>query len=761
MAKIFGFGSDDGNILDAIKDMTDGGGAGQPGSSFSTEGGVLDSDDSNDYVETDKDYDPGDKQNAISKIINTATKSSAEDGAADASSITGKPATKQDKIDEYLANNPDTWYDGTSGEIKKMKEGTGSGEGEKIDPNDKDAVAANAANRTDEVVISTSDSQFDADSAVDLSSNDGESSDKSLDDGVEDEVVEEDNPFSAENILEMAKAAGMVESDADIAALIKNPQQWLKDRNMTMQDLITKIDPDAVGTNLDGSDPDYKLNDLNTDTFTTTGDADQASDIDDLEASTYDASTSSDLLGTDATTVDGQTTEVSADMLVDLDDLEIDVAAAERGEGALGSALDDYASIDISTMIDTTTVEGKLLANKLTKEGKSFVDSKTSLLWQMKTISAEFTGPDGQPKIPRWAEGLVGGAADALGIGVTNTAGMAALANATMNAVLGVAEKESTFYQTLTVENLNNKQQAIINKASVLANMEIANLDARQNALVSNAKAFLEVDLANLTNAQQAEVINTQEMVQALFNDQSAINAERLFTATSENEMKTFWSELQSTVDRFNTEQINVLKKFNTGEMNDAAQFVLDIENERQQFYANMQFSIDTANAKWRQSVETGNKKIMYDAAAADVKSMLDISQEGQNQMWDRVDSMFDAIFKGADNEAQREYGILVAQISAAGGGKSGGNWFTNALGAWAGAGFPLPSDMRLKNNLTYAGSINKINLYKWEWNETAKSLGYDKYPTTGVLAQEIRPRYPDAVAFGKDGYLTVNYRKL
>ena len=108
MAKIFGFGSDDGNILDAIKDMTDGGGAGKPGSSFSTEGGVLDSDGNNDYVETDKDYNPDDKQNAISKIINTATKANAEDGAASASSITGKPATKQDKIDEYLANNPNT-----------------------------------------------------------------------------------------------------------------------------------------------------------------------------------------------------------------------------------------------------------------------------------------------------------------------------------------------------------------------------------------------------------------------------------------------------------------------------------------------------------------------------------------------------------------------------------------------------------------------------------------------------------------------------
>ncbi len=44
--------------------------------------------------------------------------------------------------------------------------------------------------------------------------------------------------------------------------------------------------------------------------------------------------------------------------------------------------------------------------------------------------------------------------------GMTGSAATAAVTNAIMEASLGVAEKEATFFQTLTTENLSNRQQA-------------------------------------------------------------------------------------------------------------------------------------------------------------------------------------------------------------------------------------------------------------------------------------------------------------
>ena len=65
-----------------------------------------------------------------------------------------------------------------------------------------------------------------------------------------------------------------------------------------------------------------------------------------------------------------------------------------------------------------------------------------------------------------------------------------------------IADKDAKFFQELTIKNLTNRQAAIINKATVLANFDTANMNARQTAAVENAKAFLQMDLKNLTNEQ-------------------------------------------------------------------------------------------------------------------------------------------------------------------------------------------------------------------------------------------------------------------
>ena len=494
--------------------------------------------------------------------------------------------------------------------------------------------------------------------------------------------------LNADNVLAWAKKAGVFDSNEDLKAITDDPAGYLKGKGLNLADIVDEngilIDPEDPSALLDPTNPNYALGETPTLDATLMTDAAEVVAPDATAPVNYDASTATDLMGTDATTINAATGEIDADTTIDAE--QIDMVGAATGVNAdgttsvVGNALNDFAFQDISKIIDTSTVAGKLLAQKL-GEG-NYTDSKATILGQMEIISAEFKNSNGEPIIPPWAQSLSRDVSRTMAFsGITGTAQTAAMSNAIMEAVLGVAEKEAAFFQTLTVKNLDNKQQAIINKASVLANFETANLDARQEAAVQNARNFLEMDLANLTNEQQAEVLNTQLMMDAIFNDQAAINAARIFGAENANEFQKFYDTMSVQVQTHNSEQINIMKRFNAGEINDASEFNARMQDSRDQFYANMQFNVDTANAKWRQEVLTSNSEMLFDAYSADIKNSMDINQEGLNRMWDRVDSLLDYMFKGAQTEAQLEAQILAAEIAGASRSSSSSSGIWGAIG--------------------------------------------------------------------------------
>ena len=71
-----------------------------------------------------------------------------------------------------------------------------------------------------------------------------------------------------------------------------------------------------------------------------------------------------------------------------------------------------------------------------------------------------------------------------------------------------------------------------------------------------------------------------------------------------------------------------------------------------------------------------------------------------------------------------------------------------------------MPSDKKLKDNITLVGQSKGHNIYTWTWNKTAQQLGINS-PTIGVLAQEVMATNPDAVTKHDNGYLMVNYGAL
>ena len=547
--------------------------------------------------------------------------------------------------------------------------------------------------------------------------------------------------------------------------IVDGAASYMDDKGLILSDNYSEVDGDAFGTTIDGENYNIGKKDVNIQTQT--GAADQAQGVVAKDATTYTANTSTDSVK--ANLAEAATTEITQDALVDADALGLDKQGTATGvneDGTTnftGEAINDFATQNISRVIDTSTVAGKMLAEKL-GEG-NYVDSKATVMGQIEILTGEFTDPTtGEPKIPTWASGIARSVSRTIAFkGISGSAATQALATALIEATLPIAEADSKFFQTLTEKNLNNKQEMIINKANVLSKLDQVDLDMRTTVAVNNAKAFMEYDLTNLDNEQQAAIINSQSVVQSILEDTKEINVANRFGAEQQNDMDKFYDNLNSTVETFNIEQKNQMEMFNAGEVNDTYQFNSTMENSREQFYLEMQYNVDTANAKWRQSVTELNTKLEFEAAAADVKNILNLTTEGLNQIWDRQDSMLDYAWKEGENELDREITLEVAKMEleaarlGAKATKSAGK--AQAIGAVLGA---VLSDGRLKTNIVKTGELgNGLNLYTWDWNQEAIDKGLDNNPTEGVIAQEAQKIIPDAVILGNDGYLRVDYAKV
>jgi hypothetical protein len=318
----------------------------------------------------------------------------------------------------------------------------------------------------------------------------------------------------------------------------------------------------------------------------------------------------------------------------------------------LGAALKDYAKQDLSNIIDTSTSAGKLLAQQL-GEG-NYVDSKATLQGQLALLQDQFVDPaTGEPKIPSWAAATARNVSKIAAFGgMTGTAATAAMSQALLEASLPIAQQDAAFFQTLTVKNLDNKQQATINAANVLAKFEQTNLDNRMTAAVTNAQAFLAMDLKNLDNEQQAQVINNQARIQSILTDANAENVKNQFMAESQNDLDKFYASLNTQISQFNSSQTLDADKFNA-----------NMEDSRQKFYSEQQYNIAVANANWRQQVQLQDDQQKYEAATTDAKNKFDLTVNQLNQLWDRSDALLDYAWKSSESEKDRQAAVAMTKL--------------------------------------------------------------------------------------------------
>ena len=450
------------------------------------------------------------------------------------------------------------------------------------------------------------------------------------------------------------------------ANILKDPQGFLGTEG-TLSDNITTID---------GSNPDNVLsnNDYSMDVDGLQGSAVNASTAQASgvtkpnQVATYNAATTGSQVDTLNKTTDAATAVFGSQSKVDVEKLDMDgLATGTNADGStneVGKAFNAVNTQNLSTIIDTTTVSGKLLAQNL-GEG-NYTDAKTQITFWMDTLSKDFVDPvTGQAKIPTWAAGALKGVNRMIAFkGMTGTAAISAVAAATMESIIPIASEESKFFQTMTVKNLDAKNTQALNTANILSKMNIADLDSRMTESITNAKNFIAYDMTNLANEQQITVVEHQAKQQSIMEDAKQENVARQFGAGETNTMDKFYDELGSRIGMFNTEARNSMEKFNTGETNAMSKFNLTLENQREMFYTQFQKDVDESVVKWRQSVELTNNATLNNAAATDVKNIVGLTTEQLNQMWDRTDALLDYSFKESENQKNRRTQVQVAKMN-------------------------------------------------------------------------------------------------
>ena len=450
------------------------------------------------------------------------------------------------------------------------------------------------------------------------------------------------------------------------ANILKDPQGFLGTEG-TLSDNITTID---------GSNPDNVLsnNDYSMDVDGLQGSAVNASTAQASgvtkpnQVATYNAATTGSQVDTLNKTTDAATAVFGSQSKVDVEKLDMDgLATGTNADGStneVGKAFNAVNTQNLSTIIDTTTVSGKLLAQNL-GEG-NYTDAKTQITFWMDTLSKDFVDPvTGQAKIPTWAAGALKGVNRMIAFkGMTGTAAISAVAAATMESIIPIASEESKFFQTMTVKNLDAQNTQALNTANILSKMNIADLDSRMTESITNAKNFIAYDMTNLANEQQITVVEHQAKQQSIMEDAKQENVARQFGAGETNTMDKFYDELGSRIGMFNTEARNSMEKFNTGETNAMSKFNLTLENQREMFYTQFQKDVDESVVKWRQSVELTNNATLNNAAATDVKNIVGLTTEQLNQMWDRTDALLDYSFKESENQKNRRTQVQVAKMN-------------------------------------------------------------------------------------------------
>jgi len=324
------------------------------------------------------------------------------------------------------------------------------------------------------------------------------------------------------------------------------------------------------------------------------------------------------------------------------------------------------------------------------------VNDKSTVRGQLSRLSSEFDGGE----TPAWAKGAIGAAEQimaARGLGASSIAGSVITA-AAMNTMMPIAQADASIYAEFQRLNLNNRQQAE----------------------VQNAANLLTMDIKNVDNRQQTALFNTNNRVQALFSDQSEVNASARINAASVNQTNQFFKNLQQSVFSNNANQRNAMGQFNSAQSNSMAlanadnqlksstfnaqqgnaiqQFIAQQAMEAEKYNAENYKIISQSNTQWARATNTANTAAMNAQNQLNATNIFNRSNTALNNQIQIMRDKADYTFNASQNQEQRQSNLAVATLQAeasrlagqSGGGEgsflgAAGGILGDIFGNWAG----------------------------------------------------------------------------
>ena len=304
-------------------------------------------------------------------------------------------------------------------------------------------------------------------------------------------------------------------------------------------------------------------------------------------------------------------------------------------------------------------VQGAVSEESLAVGVTDELDERATVQFQIGKLFQSFE--EGTPP-PPWAAPAVrnvGAMMAQRGLGASSMAA-AAISQALMESGIPIATADANKYATIQLQNLNNKQQAVLQNAATYAAMDKANLDARMTAAVNNARAFLQIDTQNLTGEQQLKTIDLQSRYQKLFNDQAQENAARQFNAKSQLQVDQFFTELETQVANANASRMAAMDQFNTDQTNASNRYYAKLNDAREKFNVQNAAVIQQSNATWRRNINTANTAQANEANRTNALNLLGVTQAAQDKLWQRYRDEASWVVQISENAAQRAHNVAI-----------------------------------------------------------------------------------------------------
>ena len=326
--------------------------------------------------------------------------------------------------------------------------------------------------------------------------------------------------------------------------------------------------------------------------------------------------------------------------------------------------------------------------------------------------------------------------------------------------------QNSKIVETLALDDLEFEQARTLQNAARYATMDTADLNNRQQAQVENARNFLQMDLANLSNSQQAAMLDAQGLQQFMLTDTAAENAARTFNAQSENQVNQFFEQVTADISKYNANLMAAMQQYNAGQENAMAQYNATMANQREQFNSAAALEIEQANVNYRRELNTLNTAGANLEAQGLAQNYFNLSQRAMDNIWQDYRDTINYAFNQAQNDKDRTFNLGMALMQR----DQENKMFADtvdfqtgmALGNMAIGLLATISDVRLKENIVKQKEFsNGLGWYKWDWNDTAKELGFGKRPVEGFIAQEVEKLYPDTIIEKECGYKAIMFEDV